>query len=492
MGNNMSGLALDPLNEDIKTNLDILKQNNEEREQTIDRIVLNAKAGEVKDLSAEITEMMKNLKSWKRQVVDLIAGEIVRMADGDLACFSYEPRSKAEQQVHLYQGTHWVHLEQPVFFGFVDTCCAHIGVEELELHDPSFMSLIYEWVAFRVKCCLPVRHSKKVAYINLANGTLEVHKEGDIKFREHCREDYFFYVLHFAYDPQAVSHLWHKFLDEVLPDESTQTLLGQYIGYCFIMGLQLEKMLVFYGGGSNGKSVILSIIEALLGSENVSNVSLSALTQKDEKRAMLENKLANISHESDFELDASVLKQLVSNEPVDVRELYHSSRIIRDYARLITSFNRLPRAEMTHGFFRRWLLIPFLRTIEDAEQDPRLTEKLKGELAGIFIWVLDNLKKLMQKGHFVESAPCRQALERYKLRSDSVRLFVCEMCDEDNTFVTTGKDLFAKYKGYCFEDQMHPVGKQLFFERLEALGYKRQDYRRQPMFNLKLRTNEPF
>ena len=254
----------------------------------------------------------------------------------------------------------------------------------------------------------------------------------------------------------------------------------------------LEKMLVFYGGGSNGKSVILSIIEALLGSENVSNVSLSALTQKDEKRAMLENKLANISHESDFELDASVLKQLVSNEPIDVRELYHSSRIIRDYARLITSFNRLPRAEMTHGFFRRWLLIPFLRTIEDAEQDPRLTEKLKDELAGIFIWVLDNLKKLMQEGHFIESTLCRQALERYKLRSDSVRLFVCECCEVNDSCTTQGKDLFSKYKSYCYEDLMKSVGKQQFYERLEGLGYKRQDYRRQPMFNLKLRTNEPF
>ena len=59
MGDNVSGLVLDPLKEDIQKNLDILKQNNEEREQNIDRIVLSAKADEVKDLSADITEMMK-------------------------------------------------------------------------------------------------------------------------------------------------------------------------------------------------------------------------------------------------------------------------------------------------------------------------------------------------------------------------------------------------------------------------------------------------
>ncbi|MDD6016897.1 MAG: hypothetical protein PUC18_11600, partial [Prevotellaceae bacterium] len=58
--------VLDSLAEDIKTNLDILATKSEEREQCIDRIVLDAKAAEVKDLSVEISMLIKQQKAtWK-------------------------------------------------------------------------------------------------------------------------------------------------------------------------------------------------------------------------------------------------------------------------------------------------------------------------------------------------------------------------------------------------------------------------------------------
>ena len=486
MGAN-NNLVLDPLGEDIQTNLDILVEQSEEREQTIDRIVLDAKSAEVKDLSAEISLLIKQQKAtWKKSAIELVSGEIIRALGGDLAVFNYEPRAKASQEVYLYTGTHWQVLEQQVFFDFVNECAQRIGVPEEELHEPVFMERVYWQASFRVSHSRPMQHSCKVSRINVKNGTLEIRTDGTVTLHEHRREDYFLYCLAYAYDPAAACPLWLHFLDEVLSDADAQRVLAEFVGFCFVRGINPEKMLVLLGGGSNGKSVTLAIIEALLGRQNVSNVTLSDLTSDAEKRCMTEGKLANISHESDREIDASMLKKIVSLEPIDIRKLYVGTRIIREYGKLITSFNALPRAEATHGFYRRWLILPFRRTITEQEADVNLSAKLCGELSGILNWVLEALPEFMKRGQFSTCEVCQKELERFRLQSDSVQLFLYECCERDESFTTLGKDLFAKYKSFCYNDMLRPVGKQRFFDRLESLNVIRTTYGNQVLFNVKL------
>ena len=486
----MSGFVLDPLNEDIKQNLELLETNREEREQNIDRIVLDAKAADVKDLSTEISALIKVQKgTWKKSAIELVSEEIIRAVGGDLAVFNYEPRSKAVQEVYLYTGTHWHMLDQQVYFDFVNGCCQRIGVPLEELHEPTFMERIYWQVAFRVAHSRPMHHSSKVSRINVKNGTLEIRSDGTVTLHEHRREDYFLYCLDYVYDPSAECNLWLKFLQQVLPDGEAQRVLAEFIGFCFVKGINPEKMLVLLGGGSNGKSVTLAIIEALLGRQNVSNVTLSDLTCDAEKRCMTEGKLANISHESDREIDAPMLKKIVSQEPVDIRKLYVGTRIIREYGKLITSFNALPRAEATHGFYRRWLILPFRRTITEQEADVNLSAKLCGELSGILNWVLESLPQFMSRGQFSQCEVCQKELERFRLQSDSVQLFLYECCERDETFTTTGKDLFAKYKSFCYNDMLRPVGKQRFFDRMESLNVTRTTYGNQVLFNLKLNSD---
>ena len=487
MGNNTNNPVLDPLAEDIKTNLDILATKSEEREQCIDRIVLDAKAAEVKDLSVEISMLIKQQKAtWKKSAIELVSSEIIRAVGGDLAVFNYEPRAKASQEVHLYTGTHWQMLDQQVYYDFVNECAQRIGMPQEELHEPAFMERIYWQVAFRVAHSRPMHHSSKVSRINVQNGTLEIRADGTVTLHEHRREDYFLYCLTYAYDPAAACPLWLHFLDEVLPDADAQRVLAEFIGFSFVRGINPEKMLVLLGGGSNGKSVTLAIIEALLGRQNVSNVTLSDLTSDAEKRCMTEGKLANISHESDREIDASMLKKIVSLEPIDIRKLYVGTRIIREYGKLITSFNALPRAEATHGFYRRWLILPFRRTITEQEADVNLSAKLCGELSGILNWVLEALPQFMSRGQFSPCEVCQKELERFRLQSDSVQLFLYECCERNETITTSGKDLFAKYKSFCYNDMLRPVGKQRFFDRLESLNVTRTTYGNQVVFNLKL------
>ena len=77
------------------------------------------------------------------------------------------------------------------------------------------------------------------------------------------------------------------------------------------------------------------VIEALLGSVNVSFLSLSDLTNDDVKRAGIKGKMLNISHESGKDVNANVLKQLTSGERVLIKHLNVDPRETAGYGKFI-------------------------------------------------------------------------------------------------------------------------------------------------------------
>ena len=340
-------------------------------------------------------------------------------------------------------------------------------------------------VAFNVKGYYERRVPAGEVWLNALNGTLELRSDGTAVLREHRKEDMFLYTLNYAYEPSAECQRWHKFLDRVLPEEEAQRVLAEFIGYCLMPDHRMEKMLWLKGEGQNGKSVTLEVIEALLGSGNVSYLSLSDLTNDAIKRAGIEGKMLNISHESGKDVNPNVLKQMTSGERVLIRQLYHDPREISDYGKLAAAFNILPRAENSFGFFRRLIILPYEVTIPKEEIDRQLAAKLKGELPGILKWVLAALPALMKRGEFSPCASSDRALEHYRLQSDNVRLFLNEMCTESEVAVKAA-DLYQAYRGYCYESSLKAIGKNKFYDRLEALGYAPVMYANVKHFNLRV------
>lgn len=138
-----------------------------------------------------------------------------------------------------------------------------------------------------------------------------------------------------------------------MPEEKSQHMLSEYLGYVFIQPttLKLEKTLLLYGSGANGKSVFFEIVNALLGAENVSSYSLQSLTNDNGYfRAKLADKLVNYASEIKGNLQTAIFKQLVSGEPVEARLPFSLTK----YANLIFNCNELPKdIEHTNAYFRR-------------------------------------------------------------------------------------------------------------------------------------------
>lgn len=370
--------------------------------------------------------------------------------------------------IYLYNGAYWDLLGEDDLKTFLGEASEKMSIDRYDARHYSYRDQLYK--QFIALANLPRNEPMKgQVLINLKNGTFEISSKG-IQLREFKREDFITYQLPFEYDSAAICPMWESYLNNVLPDIERQNILAEYLGYVFTKEMKLEKCLILYGSGGNGKSVFFDVVNALLGHENVSSFSLQSLTNENGySRAKIANKLLNYASEINATLEASIFKQLVSGEPVEARLPYGEPFILTNYARLLFNCNQLPKeVEQTNAFFRRFIIIPFDKTIPEQEQDKDLASKIiKNELSGVFNWMLKGLNRLLAQQGFTVSTSANEELEKFKTQSDTVRIFIEEKGYEiSHNNHTLCKDLYDEYKLFCVEDGYRSVSKKEFKNRL--------------------------
>lgn len=379
------------------------------------------------------------------------------------------------QEVHIYNGEYWSGIPFEEIKMFLGIAALNMGVEPLLARHYSFMDALGKQFTASSHLEKPEKKAEEIT-INLSNGTFVINPQ-ERRLRGFQAEDFMTYKLPFCYDADAGAKQFKNYLREVLPEVQAQMVLAEFIAYVLIPNrvLALEKALVLYGDGANGKSVFFSIICALLGNENVSNYGLESLTNPSGyHRAKLGSYLLNYASEISPTMNSTIFKQLVSGEPVEARLPYKEPFVLRDYARFIFNTNQLPKdVEQNEAFFRRFLLVHFSITIPEESRDPDLAKKIiSEELPGIFNWVLEGLDRLLENKNFTKSPSIEYALEEYKKKSDSVHLFL-----EDKGYViSTEKDIFVQsiyleYKEYCSEFGYKACSLKVFTERLRKIGF---------------------
>jgi len=318
-----------------------------------------------------------------------------------------------------------------------------------------------------------------VVRINLLNGTLEINQQG-YQLKDHTSDDYITYVLPFEYDEQKSAPVFQRYLDKVLPDESSQMVLQEFMGYVFVKHLKLEKALILLGEGQNGKSVMFEIVMELLGRVNVSTKSLGDLTDRDsgnDNRAKLGDKLLNYGSEiRGKDIDADMFKRLVSGEPVAAREKYKTGFDLENKCKFMFNANKLPEgAEQTDAYYRRFIIVPFTVKITEEEKDPELHSKIiNSELPGVLNWVIEGLNRLLYQKGFTRCTAAEQALEVYQKESNTVVGYIEEygLLPNVESFSLTN-DLYKEYRSFCQDSGYKPVAKNSFSAELVKLHFSK-------------------
>lgn len=324
----------------------------------------------------------------------------------------------------------------------------------------------------------PAMFERRSNLICLKNGTLEPISGALLP---HSPDHKLTNALQIEFLPKAECALWLQTLDEIFaPDtdkESKIRLLQEFIGYCLIPDTKLHKFLWLVGAGGNGKSLVLSVLQALVGSTNISNAAIERLQDKF-VRAELFGKLVNISSEMSAQATISdgYLKQITAGDEIEAERKFEPSFSFRPYARLIGATNSLPRLlDHSDGFARRAIILQFNRQFKEHERDIHREAKLMAELPGILNWAVAGLQNLLHRGKFDVPPSSHQAIESYRLNSDPVRQFLLELSDEAVMYNfkagVRSSDLYERYRTWATENGYHALSSSALGEKLASLGY---------------------
>ena len=273
--------------------------------------------------------------------------------------------------------------------------------------------------------------------INLKNGLYNL-EEG--KLNKHTPDHLSPIQIPISYDPEATCPAWEKFVSEVFPEDA-QDLAWEIPAWLMTPDTSIQRSILLTGEGANGKSTYLTAVSNFIGQSNMSNMSLHKIESDRFSVARLVGKLANICSDlpSAHLSGSSNLKAITGGDRITAEYKFRNSFEFTPYSRLIFSANHPPRSEdSSHAFFRRWLVVPFLRTFEGKEEIPRdvldaclADEK---ELSGVLNKALAVLPCLRKQG-FTESDSMKAAWNDFRSATDPLIVWV-----ERNTI--KGADVF--------------------------------------------------
>lgn len=331
--------------------------------------------------------------------------------------------------------------------------------------------------------------------INVGNGLLDIRT---MTLSKHDPSTVFLYQINANYDPFAECPLFKQFLSEVLVDHSLQAdedlikIVQEFIGYCFYIPCPFDKALMLYGEGSNGKNVLIYILNSLFKGF-VSNVHFEEIGDDRFASADLAGKLLNISGElsASARLRESEVKKIISGEPIRAQRKHQKAFDFSPFAKHIITTNNLPfSVDQSFGYFRRWKVIPFWQTFLNEKDDqkiieefnakkrpykiadPFLEEKLDHELDGVFLWAMEGLKRLLKTKGFSYSSQIEDMRTIFQMRSSTVEAFAEKNFDtSEPTASILLQTAYKKYVEFCRQLRFPAFDDRNFAKELRKLGY---------------------
>ena len=289
--------------------------------------------------------------------------------------------------------------------------------------------------------------------INVHNGLLEW-ATGELT--PHTPTVFRIVQLPLAYDPDALAPTFERYLHTTF-DADTHPLIEEVLGWCLVPDRRFEKAIMLTGeSGENGKSVLIDLIGALLGAQNVSNVALQDLEDNRFRAAELYGKLANVFADLDTRAlhSSSMFKTLTTGDSITAERKHQHPFTFRNHAKLIFSANTIPSSrDRTPAFYRRWIIIPFTRTFNGENGNPTpdkgLRDKLTAELPGIFNRAVCGLRRLQANKAFTEPASVKNAKAQYIRQNDNVKAFLNECVNPESSGSIEKQRFYAVYCSWC-------------------------------------------
>jgi putative DNA primase/helicase len=213
----------------------------------------------------------------------------------------------------------------------------------------------------------------------------------------------------------------------------------------------------------------------MLGQHSVASLTPQQMTSERFGGAELYGKWANIRNDIPASVieDTGQFKEITAGDPIKAEEKYQDPFMFEPTAKHMFSANQLPDADTDdEAFFRRILLIAFPTTVPRGERDPKLDDKLQGELPGILNWCLDGLQRLMKQGRFTMDRTPGQTQDTWEKWGNSVDRFEKLCLEEEPGEDVPKSDVYSAYVAFCEDEGIPTETQHMLTRELKLEGYE--------------------
>ena len=298
-------------------------------------------------------------------------------------------------------------------------------------------------------------------------------------------------ISNVEYSPTAKAPLFEQTVSDVFfGDMEMVAFFQRIIGYSLLGNPKEDVLVIPYGSGSNGKSTVLGTIRDALGEHAKAAAAdtflvsggggaANAGSAREDVLRLRGSRFVYVGEpEEGSELREGLIKSMTGGDPIPARGLYSkvTVEVMPSWVSFMPTNHRPIVKGDDHAIWRRLLPVPFTRNFDKDKaiaKDPKRSEKLQRELAGVLRWCVDGALAYQAEG-LNPPGKVKAAHDDYRQDMDLLAEWLDSCCELNPTFVSSNADLwnsweyFAKSRG---ELRFIPSSKSLG-RRLLSRGFR--------------------
>ena len=244
--------------------------------------------------------------------------------------------------------------------------------------------------------------------------------------------------------------------------EKEVSKLYQIVAYCMLPDYPIHRIFCFIGGGMNGKSCFMRLIEKFIGSRNICSTELDTLLNSRFEITKLHKKLVCMLGETNFnELSkTSILKKLTGQDTIGFEYKNKTPFDDKNYAKILISTNNLPETtDKTIGFYRRWDIIDFPNQF--TEVNDILKTIPEEEYECLAVKCIEILYDLLKERKFNNEGSIEDRQKKYEEKSNPLDKFLKEYVSD--------RDVNADIPKWEFEQRFNDWNKMNKFREMSDI-----------------------
>ena len=280
------------------------------------------------------------------------------------------------------------------------------------------------------------------------------------------------------FDPHATAPVWtNQIIGRLQPDQ--RRYLQEKVGAClFGLATRYQKATILLGPGEDGKSPVLEVVEALFEEDSVTSIPPQKWENEYDSADLSEAMVNLVAELPDAEiLSAENVKGIITGDRTRGRVIRQDPFDYRPMAGHIFAGNQLPNSrDLTHGFWRRWMIVKFPGKIPKEEQVKGIAEQVvSNELVGVYAWAWEGAKRLVEQGDYTKPEGHESEMRYWERKSDSVRAWLYDCTTEIDDGGVPIDTCYQKYAFWCGGAGRHRLSRVRFERRIQDLVGVRDD-----------------